>query len=130
MLRATECLPAAHLELRPIPTPTRAVFAVVRTVLTEPSGSLLGAQTVVQNFSTQLLMVLKSGNSTYLRLPNFRCVTTWVISKVLHTVRFLFKNEFILQNTFTGLQYNLHCALSRRSNVWASLVFLSGRLRC
>jgi hypothetical protein len=29
---------------------------------------------------------------------------TWVISKVLHTVRFLFKNEFILQNTFTGLQ--------------------------
>jgi hypothetical protein len=43
---------------------------------------------------------------------------------------FLFKNEFILQNTFTGLQCNLHCALSQRSNVWASLVFLSGRLRC
>jgi hypothetical protein len=55
---------------------------------------------------------------------------TWVISKVLHTVRFLFKNEFILQNTFTGLQCNLHCALSQRSNVLASLVFLSGRLRC
>ena len=48
-------------------------------------------------------------------------------SKVLHTVRFLFKNEFILQNTFTGLQYNLQCALSQRSNVWASLV---GRLHC
>ena len=55
---------------------------------------------------------------------------TWVISKVLHTVRFLFKNDFILQNTFTGLQCNLHCALSQRSNVWARLVFLSGRLRC
>jgi hypothetical protein len=26
--------------------------------------------------------------------------------------------------------YNLHCALSLRSNVWESLVFLSGRLRC
>jgi hypothetical protein len=54
----------------------------------------------------------------------------WVISKVLHTVRFLFKNEFILQNTFTGLQCNLHCALSQWSNVWVSLVFLSGRIRC
>jgi hypothetical protein len=31
---------------------------------------------------------------------------TWVISKVLHTVCFLFKNKFILQNTFTGLQCN------------------------
>jgi hypothetical protein len=56
-------------------------------------------------------------------------VHTWVISKVLHTVGFLFKNEFILQNTFTGLQCNLHCALSQRSNVWSSLVFLAGRLR-
>jgi hypothetical protein len=55
---------------------------------------------------------------------------TWVISEVLHTVCFLFKNEFILQNTFTGFQCNLHCALSQWSNVWASLVFLSGRLRC
>ena len=54
---------------------------------------------------------------------------TWVISKVLHNVLFLFKNEFILQSTFTGLQCNLHCALSQRS-VWASLVFLSGRLCC
>ena len=27
----------------------------------------------------------------------------WVISKVLHNVLFLFKNEFILQSTFTGL---------------------------
>ena len=44
--------------------------------------------------------------------------TTWVISKVPHTVRFLFKNEFILQNTFTGLQCNLHCALPQRSNVF------------
>ena len=26
------------------------------------------------------------------------------------TLRFLFKYEFILQNTFTGLQCNLHCA--------------------
>jgi hypothetical protein len=31
------------------------------------------------------------------------------------------KNEFILQNTFTGLQCNLHCAFSQRSNVWESL---------
>jgi len=60
------------------------------------------------------------------------CVTEcsmWAISEVLHTVRFLSKNEFILQNTFTGLQCNLCCALSQRSNVWASLVFLSGSLR-
>jgi hypothetical protein len=56
--------------------------------------------------------------------------TSWIISEVLHTVCFLFKNEFVLQNTFTGLQCNLHCALSQRSNVWESLVFLSGRLRC
>jgi hypothetical protein len=56
--------------------------------------------------------------------------TTWVISSVLHTVYFSLKNEFILQNTFTGLQSNLDCALSQRSNVSASLVFLSGRLRC
>jgi hypothetical protein len=55
---------------------------------------------------------------------------TWVISEVLHTLCFLFKNEFILQNTFTSLQCNLHCALSQWSNVWESLVFLSGRLRC
>jgi hypothetical protein len=54
---------------------------------------------------------------------------TWVISKVLHPVCFLFKNEFILQNTFTDLQCNLHCALSQRSNVWARLVFLSERLQ-
>ena len=61
----------------------------------------------------------------------FYCLLiTWVISKLLHTVRFLFKSEFILQNTFTGLQCYLHCALSQRSNVWASLVLLSGRLRC
>ena len=59
MLMATECMHAAHLELRPIPDPTPAVFADVRTVLTEPSGSLLGAETVVQNFSTQLLMILQ-----------------------------------------------------------------------
>jgi hypothetical protein len=57
-------------------------------------------------------------------------MNTWAISEVLHTVYFHFKNEFILQNTSTGLQCNLHCALSQRSNVWASLVFLSGRLRC
>jgi hypothetical protein len=41
-------------------------------------------------------------------------VSTWVISEVLHNVCFLFENEFILQNTFTGLQYNLHCALPHR----------------
>ena len=44
-------------------------------------------------------------------------------------VLFLKMNLF-LQNAFTGLQCNLRCALSQRSNVWASLVFLSGRLRC
>jgi hypothetical protein len=54
---------------------------------------------------------------------------SWFISKVLHTVRFLFKNKFISQNTFTGLQCNLHCALSQQSNVWTNLVFQSGRLR-
>jgi hypothetical protein len=32
---------------------------------------------------------------------------TWVISEVLRTVCFLFKNEFILKNTFRGLQCNL-----------------------
>jgi hypothetical protein len=64
--------------------------------------------------------------STQLHLTN---ISTWVISKVLHTVSFLFKNEFILQKTFKCLQCNLHCALSQRSNVWASLIFLSGRLR-
>jgi len=53
-----------------------------------------------------------------------------VISKVLHTLRLLFKNKFILQNTFIGLQCNLHCALSQRSNVWANLVLLLGRPRC
>jgi hypothetical protein len=40
-------------------------------------------------------------------------INTWVTSKVLHTVCFLFKNVFILQNTFTGLQCKLHCALSQ-----------------
>jgi hypothetical protein len=55
---------------------------------------------------------------------------TWVISNVMHTVCFLFKHELILHNTFTGLQCNLHCALSQWTNVWASLIFLSGRLRC
>jgi len=75
MLRATECLRAAHLELWLIPAPTPPVFAGVRTVLTEPSDFLLGAETVVQNFYTQLLMVLQAGNFAYLRLPNFRCVT-------------------------------------------------------
>jgi hypothetical protein len=57
----------------------------------------------------------------------------WEQVKVWRTepiVSFLFKDEFILQNTFTDLQCNLHCALSQRSNVWESLVFLSGRLRC
>jgi hypothetical protein len=31
-------------------------------------------------------------------------INTWVISEVLHTVCFLFKNEFMLQNTCIGLQ--------------------------
>jgi H+/Cl- antiporter ClcA len=61
---------------------------------------------------------------------NYKLITTWVISEVLHTVCFLFKIVFILQNTFTGLQYNLHCALSQWSNVWSSLLFLSRCLRC
>jgi hypothetical protein len=55
---------------------------------------------------------------------NKMVIRTWVNSEVLHTVCFLFKNEFILQNTFTGLQCNLHCALSQRSNVYAHPVFL------
>jgi hypothetical protein len=42
-------------------------------------------------------------------------ICTWVISKILHAVIFLFKNEFILQNIFTGLQCNLCRALSQRS---------------
>jgi hypothetical protein len=68
---------------------------------------------------------LKKERKTFISVCN-----TWVISKVLHTVLFLFKNKFILQNTFTGLQCNLHCALSQQSSVWASLMFLSGCLRC
>jgi hypothetical protein len=52
-----------------------AVFAGFRTILTEPSVSLLGAETMIQSFSTQLLIVLKSGNSAYLRRPKFRCIT-------------------------------------------------------
>jgi hypothetical protein len=67
---------------------------------------------------------------TRLILKGFSWNFTWVVSKILHTVCFLFKNEFILQNTFTSLQCNLHFALSQRSNVWASLVILSGRLHC
>jgi hypothetical protein len=59
-----------------------------------------------------------------LKVKQYIIKNTWVISQVLHTVCFLFKNEFILQNTFTDLQCNLHCALSQRSNVWESLVFL------
>jgi hypothetical protein len=47
---------------------------------------------------------------------NIGGVNTWIISEVLHTVCFLFKNEFVLQNTSTGLQCNLRCALSQRSN--------------
>jgi len=39
----------------------------------------------------------------------------WVISKVPHAVPFLFKNELILQNTFTGLPCNLHCAFYHSS---------------
>jgi hypothetical protein len=68
----------------------------------------------------------------FLKKSARRCIGnehTLVISEVLHTVCFLFKNEFTLQNTFTGLQCNFHCALSQRSNVWVSLVFLSGCLR-
>jgi hypothetical protein len=93
MLRATECLLATHLELRPIPTPTPAVLAGVRIVLTEPSSSLLGAETVVQNFSTQPLMVLKSGNFAYLRRPNFRCVTIIYI--------FFFKRLYVQRSVRT-----------------------------
>ena len=47
--------------------------------------------------------------------PLFHRSYTWVISEPLHAVHFLCKTEFILQNTFTGLQCNLHCALSQRS---------------
>jgi hypothetical protein len=46
----------------------------------------------------------------------FYCITKWVISEVLHNAYFLFENECILQNTFTGLKCNLHCALSQWSN--------------
>jgi hypothetical protein len=54
---------------------TSTVFVGVRAILTKPLGSLLGAEIVVQNFSTQFLTVLQSGNFAYLRGPNFRCVT-------------------------------------------------------
>jgi hypothetical protein len=75
MLRATECLRAARLELRPTPASTSNVFVGVPVVLTKPLGSLLGAETADQNFSTQFLMALHLVIFAYLRRPNFRCVT-------------------------------------------------------
>jgi hypothetical protein len=71
------------------------------------------------NFLKVIGNEIKSGS-----LKNYCIKITWVISEVLHTVCFLFKNEFILQNTFTVLQCNLDCVLSQWSTVWASLVFL------
>ena len=52
-------------------------------------------------------------NSRFIHLQNINtasqriCVFhTWFISKVLQTIRFLFKNDFVLRNAFTGLQCN------------------------
>jgi hypothetical protein len=58
MLRATECLRADRLGLRPIAARNLSVFSGVRKVLTLPSGFLFVAEAVVRNFCTQFLMVL------------------------------------------------------------------------
>jgi hypothetical protein len=65
------------------------------------------------NYQIVTLVVVRSPRllSMSLVLEYTKEDNTWVISKVLHTVRFLFKNKFILQNTFTGLQCHLHYAL-------------------
>jgi hypothetical protein len=73
MLRVTERLCAAYLELRPTAAATSKVLVGVPAVLTKPLGSLLDAETVGQT-STQFLMILQSGNFAYLRRPNFRFV--------------------------------------------------------
>ena len=90
----------------------------------KPSGTLWTTPGLLRDCFTFFLLHIDQQFFPFVRY------NMWVISKVLHTVPFLFKNHFILQNTFTGLQCNLYCALSQRSNVWARLVFLSGRLRC
>jgi hypothetical protein len=51
------------------------------------------------------LLTIKGNKEVKKRIRN-----TWIISEVLRTACFTFKNERILQNTFTGLQCNLQCA--------------------
>jgi hypothetical protein len=65
--------------------------------------------------------------AAYGKEPQFfgRLPSTWVISEVLHTVCFLFKNEFILQNTFTDLQSTLSIVLYH-----SSLTFGKGLYSC
>jgi hypothetical protein len=58
MLRATECLRADRLGLRPIAARALSIFSRVRTVLTLPEGFLFVAEAVVRNLCTDFLMVL------------------------------------------------------------------------
>jgi hypothetical protein len=61
MLRATECLRADRLGLRPIAARAFSMFSGVSTVLTLPSGFLFVAEAVVRNFCTHFLKGLQSG---------------------------------------------------------------------
>jgi hypothetical protein len=72
MLRATECLRADRLGLRPLVARALSVFSGVRKVLTLPPGSLFVSEAVFRNFYTQFLMVLRSG--TVPCLPMLKCV--------------------------------------------------------
>jgi hypothetical protein len=71
MLRATECLRADCLGLRPIAARALSMFSGVSTVLTLPSGFLFVAEAVVRYLCTQFLIVLRSG--TVPCLPTLQC---------------------------------------------------------
>jgi hypothetical protein len=71
MLKATECLRADLLGLRPIAARALSMFSDLRTVLTLPSDFLFVAEAVVRNFCTHFLKVLRSG--TVPCLPMLKC---------------------------------------------------------
>jgi hypothetical protein len=71
MLKATECLRADLLGLRPIAARALSMFSDVRTVLTLPSGFLFVEETVVRNFCAHFLKVLLSGTDPC--LPMLKC---------------------------------------------------------
>ena len=92
MLRATECLRADRLGLRPIAARALSMFSGVRTVRTLPSGFLLVAEAVVRIFCTQFLMVLRSGTVPCLPMLKLRlniccvCITESLFLKNVSTV--------------------------------------------